>query len=44
MGVELSVTVIVKMNWPTVFGVPEITPAVLSVKPGGSVPEETLQV
>ena len=37
-----SVAVIVKLNWPAVVGVPEMTPVVaLSVKPGGSAPLET---
>ena len=34
-----SVAVIVKVYWPDVVGVPEMTPVVvLSVRPGGSVP------
>jgi hypothetical protein len=40
-----SVAVIVKLNWPAVVGVPEITPVVaLSVRPGGSAPLETEKV
>jgi hypothetical protein len=40
-----SVAVIVKLNWPAVVGVPEMTPVVaLSVRPGGSAPLETVKV
>ena len=40
-----SVAVIVKLNWPGVVGVPEITPVVVSsVRPFGRVPLETLKV
>jgi hypothetical protein len=40
-----SVAVIVKLNWPAVVGVPEMTPVVaLIVRPFGSVPLETVKV
>ena len=40
-----SVALIVKLNWPAVVGVPEMTPVVpLSVKPFGSDPLETVKV
>lgn len=35
----LSLAVTVKLNVPTACGVPEMTPAVERVSPGGSVPE-----
>ena len=39
-----SVAVIVKVNWPGVVGVPEMTPVALSARPFGSAPLETEKV
>jgi hypothetical protein len=43
-GEDESVTLAVKEKLPLWLGVPEITPALDSVKPVGSVPEATLQL
>jgi len=43
-GEEESWTVTVNVAEPTAVGTPESAPAVLSVKPAGRVPDETLQV
>ncbi len=40
VGVSESVTVTVKGVAPTVVGVPEITPALLKLKPAGGVPDQ----
>jgi hypothetical protein len=42
-GMELSVTWIKKSNIPTVVGVPVMTPALESDRPGGSNPKDTDQ-
>ena len=45
VGVCESVTVTVKFEVPVVpLGVPEITPALLKLKPAGKFPDVTLQV
>ena len=41
---SVSVASAVKLNAPEAVGVPESTPAVLKLMPGGSVPPETVQV
>ncbi len=43
VGVELSVTLTVKLKVPVLVGVPEIVPPELSVRPVGRVPD-TLHV
>ena len=44
VGVSESVTVTVKLKVPDAVGVPEITPALLKLKPAGKVPGGTLHV
>jgi hypothetical protein len=44
VGVSESVTVTVKFAVADVVGVPEITPALLKLKPAGKVPGGTLHV
>ncbi len=43
-GLTAFVAVTVPVNKPPLVGVPEITPAVLKLRPGGRLPELTLKV
>jgi hypothetical protein len=43
-GDPLSATVTVKVDVPLDVGVPEMTPALESVRPAGRLPDETLHV